>query len=76
MEKEQSKRCPFCNENMIYGPNKQTMSYKGKVTTFILYGWKCTMSDENCDIIEDENDHIRNQLYRDSAISRLKEYIE
>ncbi len=73
MEKEQSKCCPFCNTIMVYGPNKQIISYKNKTTPFILYGWKCSMSDDNCDIIEDENDYIRNQFSRESAISRLKE---
>lgn len=56
---ESIKVCPYCHENMIYGPQKQiritTKVNDGVITkvkeSYIEYGWRCNMTDDDCDVI-------------------------
>jgi hypothetical protein len=56
---EENKKCFYCKEIMIYGPQKQVSSYTiikdGKHInhreTFIEYGWRCSMKNDDCDIV-------------------------
>jgi len=50
-------KCPYCGENMTYGPTKQ-IYYRAKyipdnIVTYekeihIKYGWKCSMNTDDC----------------------------
>jgi hypothetical protein len=58
------KKCIYCNEIMTYGPQRQvrtkTVTDSGKqetkYETIIEYGWRCSMKDDNCDIVFDEKE--------------------
>lgn len=58
------KKCFYCKEIMKYGPQRQVRTktvteYDKQVTkyeTYIEYGWRCSMKDDNCDIVFDEKE--------------------
>ena len=59
---ENDKKCFYCKEIMIYGPQKQVRSktikkegkYINQSETFIEYGWRCLMNNDYCDIVFDK----------------------
>ena len=67
------KICPHCNEQMIYGTQLQTI-YKHiisqgkrieKTRNYIIFGWRCQMNEDYCDIIIDKKDNHINNVNRD-----------
>jgi hypothetical protein len=61
--------CPYCKEIMTYGPQTQVLyksttkdeKYMSKRVTYILYGWKCSLQDDYCDVLLDvKNADINN----------------
>jgi hypothetical protein len=62
---EEIRKCIYCDETMKYGKNTQVLcknilkhgkpSYK--TVRFIYYGWRCSMKNDYCDIVMDEQDY-------------------
>ena len=80
---EESKKCIYCKENMVYGQHTQVMwdditkcgKRISKSVTFVMYGWRCPMKDDNCDIVLDEKDYDKNKLCRKDAYEKLKKIL-
>jgi hypothetical protein len=54
---EESKKCIYCNKNMIYGPQTQILYDSiNKSVKIIRYGWRCPMEEDDCDIVFDKKD--------------------
>jgi hypothetical protein len=76
---EELKKCIYCNEIMKYGPQTQVMckivskdgNHISKSVKFVQYGWRCSMKDDNCDIVFDEKDSNKNKLISKQADKEL-----
>ena len=72
--------CPYCNEKMVYGKQIQVL-YKSKTdnngirTSKEIYyeqlGWRCSMKDDNCDIIFDDKNIGTNKINHKDALEKL-----
>lgn len=72
--KNENKKCIYCKENMTYGQHIQVMCNnisKYKSVKYIIYGWGCSMKNDECDIVLDEKDFDRNKLSSDEAYKKL-----
>ena len=75
------KTCIYCGEIMTYGPQIQILcnsiikdgKYINKSVKFIQYGWKCTMKEDDCDIIFHDKDKDRdtNKINSEEAHNNL-----
>ena len=80
MKMEESRKCIYCKEIMTYGPRRQIMFHGitkdgkriSKSVPFLLYGWACSMKDENCDIVLDKKDDDKNEINMKEADKELK----
>jgi hypothetical protein len=68
MSENRNKTCIYCKEPMSYGLQRQVMSRTidgiRKQIIFMQYGWKCSMKDDDCDIVFDECDAEKNRELR------------
>jgi hypothetical protein len=80
---EETRKCFYCNEIMIYGEQPQvlcksvikTIKNISKTVKFIYYGWACSMKDDDCDIVFDEKDTEKNNFNYNQAEKELLTHI-
>jgi len=79
---EEGRNCIYCNEIMRYGQQTQILCKSimkdgkliNKSVKFQQYGWKCQMTDDNCDILFDEEDTDTNKQLKNNAVKYLLKY--
>ena len=77
---EKSRKCIYCNENMIYGMQSQILCKDvmkdgksiSKMVKFVYYGWRCSMKDDDCDIVFDVEDYEKNKFNYEEAEKKLE----
>ena len=76
----ESRNCIYCNEIMTYGPQTQILYNRimkdGKrisnTVKYVQYGWKCSMKEDDCDIVFDYKDSDANKIIYNEADENLR----
>ena len=73
--------CPYCNEKMVYGKQIQVLHKSNtdnngirtsKEIHYEQLGWRCSMKDDNCDIIFDDKNTGTNKINFQDALKKIQ----